>query len=410
MWAGYAIKRRNIVERSSEISGASPKRFDPDMHHRGDQQKKRNPLHGSRGSPTSRGSVKAATMDFPPYIPQRVREYVIQLLFDGDDDMSSWTVSLPLLEAILSRININLQPNCSDWPQRIKAYCEWMFASTTRDMDCVRRLIRDPRMREAWATLCVIVADEDEYVAFFESAWLAALDFGDLRKRAREANEAAASVAKAARDLVDALRRFDDVGLFGPGTIFDMRELLRLTSSKQGGDFDAVWQDLRNYITGDDWCADKPLENAYLLVDSITGEPITDDGGKVLCIDADQIFSQEAKLVWKELDPKAGLPSVDVNAYTWTIAPTLEQCLLTCAENAYRFTAHYSDSHVAAALASQKPSPKYEYIRAFADLISGYGLTVDAAMMRAMVPTVAVALGLGADDDVNLDDVRNALR
>ena len=93
---------------------------------------------------------------FPPYVPQRVREYVAGLFETR-----------------------GLRPEHADTLRRLTGI--------------------DPRMRDAWARLARIARTDEDYVLFVLAAWWARDDYGEWRERTRQAGELARRIAETAR-------------------------------------------------------------------------------------------------------------------------------------------------------------------------------------------------------------------
>ena len=136
-------------------------------------------------------------LKFPPYVPQRVREYVAGL-FERP----------------------GLRPE---------------------DAGVLRRLTgNDSRMRDAWTGLARIARTDEDYVLFVLAAWWARDDYGEWRERTRQAGELAGSIAEMARELAGLLRRIEQTHTRLPHEFTSLRALLWRSPSAQREPYDSV--------------------------------------------------------------------------------------------------------------------------------------------------------------------------
>ena len=149
-------------------------------------------------------------LKFPPYVPQRVREYVVGMLEPRE-----------------------LRPD---------------------DTGVLRRLTGDdPRMRDAWARLARIARTDEDYVSFVLAAWWARDDYSEWRERTRQAGELAGKIAETARELAGLLRQIQQTYTRLPHEFTSLQALLWRSPSAQGGPYDSIWSRVRQEICGPTW-------------------------------------------------------------------------------------------------------------------------------------------------------------
>lgn len=297
-------------------------------------------------------------LKFPPYVPQRVREYVIGMLEPR-----------------------GLQPN---------------------NTGVLRRLTGDdPRMRDAWARLARIARADQDFVSFVQAAWWARDDYGEWRERTRQAGEMARRIAETARELAGLLRQIQRTYTRLPHEFTSLQALLWRSPSAQGEPYDSVWQVVRQEICGPTWFDEDILPTdtppARLLE---IDDRLREDGTLTIRWrdenDDDSISEEEKQKVQRQ----------HALSYAWEKAPDVRQALLTLAGVADNYTPHPGADYLAAATATQKPNAVTEYIRGFAQLLKESGLQVTPAMRTIMALTGAVVLEL---EDLSPETVRKAL-
>lgn len=149
-------------------------------------------------------------LKFPPYVPQRVREYVAGL-FEAP----------------------GLRPEHAGTLRRL-----------TGD---------DPRMGDAWTRLARIARTDEDYVSFVRAAWWARDDYGEWRERTRQAGELARRIAETACELAGLLRQIEQTHTRLPHEFTSLRALLWRSPSAQGGPYDFIWSRVRQEICGPTW-------------------------------------------------------------------------------------------------------------------------------------------------------------
>jgi len=150
---------------------------------------------------------KSAMMEFPPYVPLPVRQYVEdtneKLQLDNDD-----------------RLRIN-------------------------------RFAFDPRMQEVFILLSPDF-DDKSWRGFIYAAWASKCDFRPYRERVRRAQELSDEIANTAKQLAKLLRQVVENGLNVPEEFYSIRDLLRKTENHelQGHNLH-VWKAMRDEVLGD---------------------------------------------------------------------------------------------------------------------------------------------------------------
>ena len=290
-------------------------------------------------------------------------------------------------------------------PQRVREYVAGLFETPglrTEHADTLRRLTGDDsRMRDAWARLARIARTDEDYVLFVMSAWWARDDYGEWRERTRQAGELARRIAETARELAGLLHRIEQTHTRLPHEFTSLRALLWRSPSAQGGPYDFIWSRVRQEICGPAWLN----EDSFPTDTPPAGSLEIDDRsreGETLTIrwrdeNEDDSMSEEEKR--KEQRQHA-------LSYAWEKAPDVRQVLLTLARSADNYPPHPGAGYLAAATAAQKPNTVTEYIRGFARLLLENGLKVTSPMRTVMALAGAVVLEL---EDLTPETVRKAL-
>ena len=297
-------------------------------------------------------------LKFPPYVPQRVREYVAGL-FEAP----------------------GLRPEHAGTLRRL-----------TGD---------DPRMRDAWAGLARIARTDEDYVLFVLAAWWARDDYGEWRERTRQAGELAGKIAETASELAGLLRQIEQTHTRLPHEFTSLQALLWRSPSSQGGPYDSVWRVVREEICGPTWLnedsspADDPPSVSLEIDDRLR------EGGTFTIRWRDENDDDSMREEQKRKERRQHALS-----YAWEKAPDVRQVLLTLARSADNYTPHPGADYLAATTAAQKPNTVTEYIRGFAQLLMENGLRVTPPMRTIMALAGAVVLEL---EDLTPETVRKAL-
>jgi hypothetical protein len=330
-------------------------------------------------------------MQFPSYVPAAVRKKISRYLEgESDRDIPGYIQLLAcagshlceLSRAIQSRKDRgeieylpNLHKQMADAVQRRDGLA--------RDVDILKRLANDPRMREAFRLLNDEFTNGNQFEGFIFSAWVARADYANYRDRLKRAGELKGEIAKTARALAVLIRRFANTGVDGPDEFWSIPALLRRTDSD-----DVLWRPLRRQLLGD-----RP-ESA--------GEPGASDVDNAPTIEV-RFVAQDDRV---KVDHQQ--QALDTTRYIWHLSPPLPALLESVATAARSFTPRESGM-IAAALISRQRSNKTEYLRAFANRLIDSGIAVTTPVMHAMVPAANVVIN-SSELDVSYDDVRKALR
>lgn len=296
-------------------------------------------------------------------------------------------------------------------PQRLREYVEGVFATPGLGREDARMLRRltgdDPRMREAWTKLVSIARSDEDYVLFLQSAWLARDDYGEWRERTRQAGDLAGRIAETARELAELLHQIQQTYTRLPREFTSLQSLLWRSPSAQGEPYDSVWRVVREEICGPTWLnedgppADDPPAGSLEIDDRLQ-----EDGTLTIRWrdeNDDQDFSEEKRLERHNAEEQRRQHAL---SYAWQKAPDVRQVLLTLARSAENYTPHPGADYLAAATAAQKPNTVIEYIRGFARLLIENGLKVTPPMRAIMALAGAVVLEL---EDLPPETVRKAL-
>jgi hypothetical protein len=284
-----------------------------------------------------------------------------------------WQESLANAERRLDEINRQIE-SCIQWGKEEhlpslrmdKAQALAQRDSLKADVDCLRRLAHDERMRDAYALLAREFTDDRQWRNFICAAWAARVDFAKYRDRLRRAAELTGEIAQAAEMLARLIRQFSETGINGPSEFYSIPELLRQTDNHemQGHNLH-MWRSMRQHVLGDPPMGEKP-------------EIARDEKAR------------------------------NTLRYAWGTAPEVSALLETLA-NAARSFNPTETGMIGAAIKSRQRSPKTEYLRAFGNaLTDGHGLALTRPIMRAMAITANVVINL-PDVDATYDDVRKAL-
>lgn len=345
-------------------------------------------------------------MDFPAYVPAAVRAHITRLI-EGDSwepqgwrASLAWAASLANAEESLSRIEraieTYLRRGEDDYLPSLRIQKAEALAHRDRlagDVDCLRRLAHDARMRDAFALLTREFTDDKQWRNFIYAAWAARVDFAKYRDRLKQAAELKGDIADAAETLAKLIRQFSETGINGPGEFYSIPELLRQTDNHemQGHNL-AMWRSMRRHVLGDlprqDIPEAKPVEES--------GEPPTVEIVRVFLVPEEKA----------EIDPEE--EALNMLRYAWGTAPDFSALLGTMANAARSFKPSESGM-IGAAIESRQRSAKTEYLRAFGNLLTDvHGFALTTPIMQAMAFVANVVINL-PDVDVTYDDVRKAL-
>lgn len=334
-------------------------------------------------------------MEFPSYVPNAVRVSMAARLEGGRLEPSGWISALASAEARLLRVQQMQQDYRHDEALSNNLRIEHAEATAHRDhlaaeVTCCQRLVRDARMQTVYALLVSLpnVTDAD-LSGFIYAAWAARMDYAKHRDQVKAADELARDVAMAAGALADLLRKAEGfVGPYLPSEFFSIRSLLEKTEHAPDDRDFHMWPGMRDYILGES----EPVQ----VEPSEPREP-----QEVVQIELVPLTKAEPR------DP--GDERRGMLRYAWGTAPSLARIIATMQREALNYAAAAESGAIAAALATQKRNPKYEYLRAFGALLRDvHRMELTANTMKAMATTATVVLN-DPDLDVTYDDVRKAL-
>ena len=187
-------------------------------------------------------------MDFLAYVPAAVRTYITALIEGDSWEPMGWQESLASTERELAAIDEAIisctRKGEDDYLPRLRS--DRTEVSERRDMlagemDCLRRLGCDERMRDAFASLTREFTDDGQWRSFIYAAWAARVDFAKYRDRFKRVAEMKIKIADTAERLANLIRQFADTGIDGPSEFYSISELLRQTDNyeMQGYNFRA---------------------------------------------------------------------------------------------------------------------------------------------------------------------------
>ena len=335
-------------------------------------------------------------MDFPAYVPAAVRAHIESILYGEQTLLIPGYVGslekaqnqLKAISETLDRAALHGENESLDnlRMQRIEALTH--RDQLALEVDCLRRLARDSRMREAFAELTREISDDEQWRGFIYAAWAARMDFAKYRDRLKRARELKGEIAEAAENLSKLIRQFADTGVNGPSELYSIPELLRQTDN-----FDMechnlqMWRSMRHHVLGDLPRRDIP-----------DAKP---EGGSGESVPSIEIV----------IAPMVGKPDIapeqearNMLRYAWGIAPDFSALLKTMADAARAFTPSESGM-IGAAIESRQKSPKTEYVRAFGNLLTEVHKFELTAPVKKAIAVVANVVINQPDVDVTYADV-----
>jgi hypothetical protein len=289
-------------------------------------------------------------MEFPKYVPAQVQTFITARIEGSVFGYSGTGAALPVVET-----------------------------------DCLQRLGKDPRMKDAFCILTAQFSDESKIRDFVYAAWAAQVNYTKYREGLKNAADLQKDIAKTSKKLALLLRKAAVNSSNCPLAFSSIRELLRHTDNHgmRGGNR-AMWQWVRPDVLGD-----APEYNETQKIEVPQGNGRSARPLKVI----------------------TGVPTEETRndlAYKWSMAPDLSDLLETLAQvaDAYKPSEF---GMIGAAIGSRQRNPKTEYLRAFGKLLTDvHSVMLTPAVMRAVAIAATVVLNL-PDVDVTYDDVRKAL-
>lgn len=339
-------------------------------------------------------------MDFPAYVPAAVREYIATLIEGDSWEPQGWAASLANAEEELSRIDLAMETHVRrsehDYPPSLRTQKAEALAHRDKlagEVDCLRRLALDARMRDAFALLTREFTDDGQWRNFIYAAWASRVDFAKYRDRLKRAAELKCEIADAAEGLAKLIRQFSDTGINGPSEFYSIPELLQQTDNHEMREHNLyMWRSMRRHVLGDPPRWDIP-----------EAKPAGEDGEPMPPIEIVIVPMGGEKV---EIDPAE--EARNTLRYAWGTAPDFPALLGTVAKAARSFKPSESGM-IGAAIESRKRSSKTEYLRAFGNLLTDvHRFTLTTPIIKAMAIVANVVINL-PDVDVTIDDVRKAI-
>lgn len=339
-------------------------------------------------------------MDFPSYVPEGVRDHALHYLGFWEPTLKDYETEIAAIKEKISYWEDSTQDSEHAQLQIIElrgsqgevTKCRDDMA---RDVENIRRLVGDARMKDAYLFLTNAFFDDEhseqqrKFDGFIQAAWSANLDFSHYREGLKKAAELRDKIAETADKLAGLLDRIGKTGVYYPSEFFSIPELLRNTDNHETQCHQ--WRALRGYVLGD------PLQRER----TENEQPEIDPAEK-----PEIVFKIVAMDEKPDIDPAE--KARNTLRYAWEKSPSLSELLRTVSKAANEFIPR-EDNFIGAAIDSRQQSVKAEYLRAFGNLLTEqhrFILTTD--IMKAMAIAANVVIN-SPDIDVTYDDVRKAL-
>ena len=339
-------------------------------------------------------------MDFPAYVPAAVRAHITSLIEGDSYEPHGWAASLANADKSITRIERDIdtyirlgEEDYLDSLRTQKAEAQAHRDFLAAELECLRRLGSDPRMRDAFALLTAEFTVDQEWRGFIYAAWAARVDFKKHRDRLKRAAELSGEIADAAKTLANLIREFSEIGLNGPDEFYSISELLRQTDNHEmKGHNLHMWRSMRPHILGE-----LPIQD------------LPETKPDIESIDLDSL----AEIVRTQMGERGKIAPEDearnMLLYAWGAAPEFPALLDTVAKASLAFSPRESGM-IGAAIDSQKHNPKTEYISAFGSLLTeSHGFALSLPILEAMKIVANVVIN-HPDVDMTDDDVRKALK
>ena len=132
-------------------------------------------------------------MDFPAYVPAAVRKTISAYLNGDSDEVKEGLLAaiaakkqlLPSIEASILKAEDSKKYDFI--PYKLETIEEINIIA--EKIDCLIRLAKDSRKRDAYSLLILEISSDDEWESFILAAAGACRDYGSIRERIRKANE-----------------------------------------------------------------------------------------------------------------------------------------------------------------------------------------------------------------------------
>lgn len=325
---------------------------------------------------------------FPSYVPAGARTYITRTL---NGDASGW-----------EGINHFLAEYKSGDA----------FDDLQREKDCLLRFVKDPRMRDVYATLQKVFTDEVQFAGFLRSAEGANFtDFKPYRDRVHMAKKKLSpQIASAARKLAKLIGEAEKLHLQSyPDEFYSLRVLLDKTDNCERRESDRyIWRAVRGTITGTrrepptTGAVCVPPKKIVIRTRENARQTLLANPGATITAGAAMRPGKKARI-----DPRE--KARHHLRYAWEKAPHLTSILETVAQaaNEWRPREHGT---IGAAIASRKHNRTMEYLRAFVALLQENLPEVALAgdIVVAMAGIAEVAMG-DAAEEVSVVEARKAI-
>lgn len=346
-------------------------------------------------------------MQFPVYVPAAVRDFITFLVEGKEREWEGLAACVVKAEQELSEIRqaieVRIWRNENEYVVGLRwkeAEAQKNCSSLIDDLECLRRLIHDARMREAYALLTLEISDDEQWRSLINAAYVARDDFAEWRNHLKQAEEAKEKIADAADKLAGLIENFSKNGVQGPPEFYSVRDLLRITEYDGPSENNRyIWQAVRKDVLGERRKELEPdKQQQFDLPSPEVGERSRRPNFLTPRIRIRFVSSEDVV----EHDPLAPL------RYGWEKAPQLPALLRTVAKVARDFEPH-EDGVIGAVVNTRQGNTKTAYVRALAYLLLvRHKFALTNRLMRAMAIIANVAIN-SPDVDVTYDDVRKAL-
>lgn len=226
-------------------------------------------------------------------------------------------------------------------------------------------------------------------VNFINAASQASMNFVELRETLARAKQLSGEIATAAERLAKLLDSYDSMGLPGELDHSLLRLLGRTKSLRHDGRPDIVWEGQRFRLGA----ADESNDGIFCETEENLEEDL------VLDVTIRDTQMRRSKSV------ESSLRSI------LSTAPALSELLKTLAEDTRCAKVGLPSDYIAAGTKSRQRGMKTDYLRAFGEMLTDSGVTIDRKIARAMamIGKVVIESRDGKCDDINPEEVLKAL-
>lgn len=340
-------------------------------------------------------------MEFQPFVPEVASTY-LRTLLEGDHTLNPGLLAVlegskKLADVAKEYESAHKEPFISINDDPTGRMLQDNYNQVVSKVEIIKRLGTDERMKPVYSLLTQELNEPPEWKTFLRSAWHAASDYQRDRDEQKKAADFTKRIATGARELSEALVKFNALKLDNkPQEFFDLRHLLHKATSESIQEVSrARWKKLKNKIVGEHY----PLE-ADLHEEDYDSDIYT------LAYKYATHWQDVDEEVW-HLAARYGEDSA-VMHLAWTAAPDLSELLFYVEKAAQNYSPEKSGM-AGAAIQSRKSNRKTEYIRAFAySLAEDQIVHLSKNIMKAMAGVANVVLN-DLEIDASYDDVRKAV-